>query len=80
METTGDKYMIASGMPEKTSVHAKNVALVALEMLDMARDTPIDDAPVQVRHAYMLTDIGVYALFIDINHCCVVFARSVLVT
>ena len=42
METVGDKYMLASGLPEKTHLHAKNIALVALDMIDIARDIVLE--------------------------------------
>ena len=45
----GDKYMLASGLPEKSSVHAKSIALVALDMLDIAREITVDgEASVKV--------------------------------
>ena len=50
VETVGDKYMLASGLPEKTELHARNMALVALDMLDVAMDTAIDGQRVQVRY------------------------------
>ena len=37
VETVGDKYMLASGLPVKNATHARNIALVSLEMLDSAR-------------------------------------------
>ena len=40
--------MLASGLPEKSSVHAKNIALVALDMVDLAREIVIDGDPVRV--------------------------------
>ena len=50
METVGDKYMLASGLPEKSTVHAKNIALVALDMLDIVREIAVDDHPVRVSY------------------------------
>ena len=44
----GDKYMLASGLPEKNSVHAKSIALVALDMLDIGQEVTVDDRPVKV--------------------------------
>ncbi len=35
--------MLASGLPEKSTVHAKNIALVALDMLDIVREITVDD-------------------------------------
>ena len=49
METVGDKYMLASGLPEKSSLHAKNIALVALDMIDIARDIVVADGEFPVR-------------------------------
>ncbi|ELT97386.1 hypothetical protein CAPTEDRAFT_190571 [Capitella teleta] len=48
VETVGDKYMLASGLPERTELHARNMALVALDMMDVAKDTFIDGHRVQV--------------------------------
>ena len=44
----GDKYMLASGLPEKTTVHAKNIAQVALDMMDIAREIVVDGHGVKV--------------------------------
>ncbi|KAK2188586.1 hypothetical protein NP493_128g05046 [Ridgeia piscesae] len=48
VETVGDKYMLASGLPEKNSVHAKSIALVALDMLDIGQEVTVDDHPVKI--------------------------------
>ena len=42
METVGDKYMLASGLPARSTVHARDIALVALDMLDIAREVQVD--------------------------------------
>ena len=44
----GDKYMLAGGLPERNPTHAKNIALVALDMIDLAREMLIDGSPVRV--------------------------------
>ena len=45
--------MLASGLPEKSSVHAKSIALVALDMLDIAREITVDgEASVKVNLVY----------------------------
>ena len=41
--------MLASGLPEKSSLHAKNIALVALDMIDIARDIVVADGEFPVR-------------------------------
>ncbi len=48
VETVGDKYMLASGLPERSTVHAKNIALVALDMMDIAREIVVDGQGVKV--------------------------------
>lgn len=48
VETVGDKYMLASGLPDKSNVHAKNIALVALDMLDIVREITVDCESVRV--------------------------------
>ena len=50
METVGDKYMLVSGLPEKNSEHAHNIALAAVDMLRTARDIRVGSHPVQVGH------------------------------
>ncbi|CAD5114761.1 DgyrCDS3804 [Dimorphilus gyrociliatus] len=42
VETVGDKYMLASGLPERSGRHAKNIALVALDMMDIVRELQVD--------------------------------------
>ena len=44
--------MLASGLPEKTGVHARNIAFVALDMMDIAQGVQVDDYRVQVRKIY----------------------------
>ena len=41
--------MLASGLPEKSSLHARNIALVALDMIDIARDIVVADGEFPVR-------------------------------
>ena len=38
METVGDKYMLASGLPEKNTFHARNITRAALDMLSIVRN------------------------------------------
>ncbi len=45
--------MLTSGLPEKTHLHAKNIALVALDMIDIARDIVLEgDLHVRVNASY----------------------------
>ncbi len=63
--------MLASGLPEKSTVHAKNIALVALDMLDIVREITVDDDEafrVQVRtltvcHLYIIVLFISYYVF-----------------
>ena len=41
METVGDKYMCASGLPIKSTRHAHNIAQLALDMIDIINRTVI---------------------------------------
>ena len=41
--------MLASGLPEKSPLHARNIALVALDMIDIARDIVVADGEFPVR-------------------------------
>ena len=49
--------MLASGLPEKTKLHAKNIAQVALDMLDIAREVVVDGNNIKVRFVILLADI-----------------------
>jgi len=40
--------MLASGLPEKTSLHARNIAQVALDMMDISRDVVVDGNSIKV--------------------------------
>jgi len=47
VETVGDKYMAVSGLPEPCRCHARCIARLALDMMDLAADeVQIDGEPV----------------------------------
>jgi hypothetical protein len=46
VETVGDKYMSVSGLPDLCEDHAKNIARLALDMLDMAKRVEMGGKPV----------------------------------
>lgn len=46
VETVGDKYMAVSGLPEPCASHARCMARVALDMMDIIKDLRIDGKPV----------------------------------
>ncbi|EDV90812.1 guanylate cyclase soluble subunit beta-1 [Drosophila grimshawi] len=48
VETVGDKYMAASGLPDLCEDHAKCMARVALDMMDMAKNVKMGSNPVQI--------------------------------
>lgn len=52
VETVGDKYMAVSGLPDHCEDHAKCMARVALDMMDMAKNVKMGSNPVvSVRRA-----------------------------
>lgn len=46
METVGDKYMAVSGLPEPCTTHARNIAKLALDMMDRSKSVLLDRRPV----------------------------------
>ena len=46
METVGDKYMAVSGLPEPCSSHAKCMAGLALDMMDLVDQIKYEDTSV----------------------------------
>ncbi|XP_030369642.1 guanylate cyclase soluble subunit beta-1 [Scaptodrosophila lebanonensis] len=48
VETVGDKYMAVSGLPDLCEDHAKCMARVALDMMDMAKNVKMGTNPVQI--------------------------------
>ncbi|KAJ8676635.1 hypothetical protein QAD02_012422, partial [Eretmocerus hayati] len=49
VETVGDKYMAVSGLPEPCQCHARCIARLALDMMDLAaNEVQIDGEPVKI--------------------------------
>lgn len=46
METVGDKYMAVSGLPDACENHAKCIAKLALDIMDMAKNVTMGGEPV----------------------------------
>jgi class 3 adenylate cyclase len=46
VETVGDKYMAVSGLPEPCQTHARCIARLALDMMDLGREVQVDGEPV----------------------------------
>ena len=46
VETVGDKYMAVSGLPEPCSTHARCIARLALDMMDLSSEVKVDGKPV----------------------------------
>ncbi|XP_014277846.1 guanylate cyclase soluble subunit beta-1 isoform X2 [Halyomorpha halys] len=48
VETVGDKYMAVSGLPEPCEEHARCIARLALDMMDVAKQCTMDGKPVRL--------------------------------
>lgn len=48
VETVGDKYMAVSGLPEPCQSHARCIAMLALDMMDLAKQVRVDGEQVQI--------------------------------
>ncbi|XP_052868356.1 guanylate cyclase soluble subunit beta-1 [Anopheles cruzii] len=48
VETVGDKYMAVSGLPDECENHAKCIARLALDMLDMAKNVKMGSESMQI--------------------------------
>ncbi|KAJ9595190.1 hypothetical protein L9F63_013514, partial [Diploptera punctata] len=46
VETVGDKYMAVSGLPEPCQTHARCMARLALDMMDLVQEVQVDGEPV----------------------------------
>ena len=38
VETVGDKYMAVSGLPEESITHARSIAKLALDIMDVSKE------------------------------------------
>lgn len=51
VETVGDKYMAVSGLPEPCQQHARCIARLALDMMDLCKEVIVDNIPVvNIKH------------------------------
>ncbi|KAL0273326.1 UNVERIFIED_CONTAM: hypothetical protein PYX00_006019 [Menopon gallinae] len=48
VETVGDKYMAVSGLPEPCTTHARCMARLALDMMDLGKEVLFDGQPVKI--------------------------------
>ncbi|KAK9497202.1 hypothetical protein O3M35_004565 [Rhynocoris fuscipes] len=48
VETVGDKYMAVSGLPETCEDHARCIARLALDMMDLIKDVQVDGNAVNI--------------------------------
>ncbi|XP_065345782.1 guanylate cyclase soluble subunit beta-1 [Cloeon dipterum] len=48
VETVGDKYMAVSGLPEPCASHARCMARLALDMMDIIKGVQVDGKPVRI--------------------------------
>ncbi|XKL66635.1 hypothetical protein PGB90_010055 [Kerria lacca] len=48
VETVGDKYMAVSGLPEPCQQHARCIARLALDMMDLCKEVIVDNTPVRI--------------------------------
>ncbi|KAL9894293.1 guanylate cyclase soluble subunit beta-1-like isoform 2-T5 [Glossina fuscipes fuscipes] len=48
VETVGDKYMAVSGLPDHCEDHAKCIARLALDMMEMAKNVKMGPNPMQI--------------------------------
>ncbi|KAJ8968201.1 hypothetical protein NQ317_018860, partial [Molorchus minor] len=48
VETVGDKYMAVSGIPEPSPTHARNIARLALDMMDRSRSVAFDGDAIKI--------------------------------
>ncbi|KDR07449.1 guanylate cyclase soluble subunit beta-1 [Zootermopsis nevadensis] len=48
VETVGDKYMAVSGLPEPCQTHARCIARLALDMMDLGREVQVDGEQVRI--------------------------------
>lgn len=55
METVGDKYMAVSGLPEECTTHAKCIARLALDLMDVSKD--LRDPNNHLIEVFVLCDI-----------------------
>lgn len=46
VETVGDKYMAVSGLPNPCEQHARCIARLALDMMDLCKEVIVDNKPV----------------------------------
>ncbi len=58
VETVGDTYMAVSGLPEPCADHARCIARMALEMIELSKTVMVDGVPIVVSSLSLFEILG----------------------
>lgn len=64
VETVGDKYMAVSGLPVSCQDHARCIARLALDMMELSKEVIVDEVPIVSFYSILYNFVSIRYLYL----------------